>query len=159
MPTKGFVMKKWLILLMIISPTFADAQTITNHVSQAVINEIGGRFAKTMNARGMAGTTVDIQACYDATNFNKTSANQIAVSACILYDISAMDFDQSMRNDFVARGMNDPGPATPFLTDKSFGARMSIYASIPFGDNNFQEILDYYGDGINQVSMDVVNDK
>ncbi len=152
-------MKRWLILLPFLTPSFAAGQTVTNHVSQAIIDQVGSRFAKAMHDGGMSGTTTDIQACYDATNFNETPANQTAVSACILYDISAMDFDQAMRNDFVSRGWNDPGPAKPFLSDKAFEARMSIYAPLPFGNENLQEMLDYFGNGPNEVSMDVVNAK
>ena len=152
-------MKRWLMLFPFLVPSFAVGQTVTNHVSQIVIDQVGARFAKAMHGGGMSGTSADIQACYDATNARDTPANQTAVSACILYDISAMDFDRAMRNDFVSRGWNDPGPASTFLSDKAFGARMSIYVPISFGNENFPEILDYFGNGPNEVSMDVVNAK
>jgi len=101
-------------------------------INDAMIKEVASEFKGDLTSGGMNLVTRSIQNCYDTTSFEKTVENSRAVTACMLYDTSAFEFDKGWRTGIIARGGNDPGPVTPYLSPQAFEARMEIYSQIPF---------------------------
>ena len=119
----------------------ANGQTVLNHVPAHVVEAVKTRFIKAYSNGGMSGVVRDLRDCYAATSSQRTPSNEMAVVSCLLYDYSAFTLNASMMKAFVAEGVpgaaNDPDPGTPmaYLTGSAFGARLDMYAPIPFGDN------------------------
>lgn len=141
----------YVMLMTTLGLSPAMGQTLNNHIDNDTIDRVGVEFKKEMATSGMSGVSAQIQACYLAIPAANTVANERATSECMLYDISAYEFDQGMQKNFVAQGMQNPEPATPFLSTTAFNARMQIYSTLPFGSVDAAAL--YFGD----APSDVIN--
>jgi hypothetical protein len=100
------------------------------HVDTKVIAQATVRLKAKLQQSGIQGIVQDVGKCFDDSR-----GNVPAIRSCMLYDIATMNLDKSMRKIFESRGMN-PGPQSPFLSDKAFNARMQIYSGMAFGGSD-----------------------
>lgn len=106
--------------------------------------------AKTVKDAGIVGLSQNVQQCYD--NSKKVKS---VILHCTLLDVSIIKLDNVMRKAFVARGMNDPGPGTRFLSSAALQARMEIYSSFVFGPSNASAMATYLGESPTRVLNEV----
>jgi hypothetical protein len=103
------------------------AKSAAEHVDQKTVARITTRFKTVLAKGGIRAVVQDIGQC-----FGDALGNVPAIRACMLYDISAVEFDKGMRKMFQSRGV-DPGPKGAFLDDPAFNTRMEIYSGMAFG--------------------------
>lgn len=122
---------------------------LPNGVSAAIVNSITAKFRKTLQATGITGVGLEVQACYD-----DAGTTPAAIAPCMLYDIAARKLDQGMMAAFTARGMNAV-PAS-YFTDRAFGTRTKVYTGLAFGGSSAASAR-FYGDAPNRVMLGIVN--
>jgi len=132
-------------------PVISFGQTILNQVSPVTVAHVQARFIGAFKQGGMSGVVTDVQACYDATTDAKTTQNEDAVAACLLYDYAVVLSDTGWRQAAVARGLSDPGPTSPYLSEQAWTARLAIYVPVPFGDDT-AAFGPYFGNAPQQIS-------
>ena len=122
---------------------------LPKQVSAAIVNSITAKFRTTLQAKGITGVGLEVQACYDAAGTTPS-----AIAPCMRYDIAARKLDQGMMAAFTARGMNAvPGS---YFTDRAFEARMKIYTGLAFGGSSATSAR-FYGNAPTRVMLGVVN--
>jgi hypothetical protein len=123
-------------------------------ISSATVSQVQSRFKAVFKNFGMVGVADDIRACYLATSSENVIEKKAAIAACMLYDYSAVLLDRSTREWLVSSGLNDPGPAVPYLSDTALAARFDTYSLIAFG-NSKAAVKVYFGDAPEKVLQGV----
>lgn len=95
--------------------------------SDEKLEDIAHQFNDTMKESGVVGVGSDVLKCYDDNLSNKS-----AMKLCVIYDTTALIYDRSMKQIFIAHGMD--GSPAPLFTNQVFDARQNTYGKIAFAD-------------------------
>ena len=124
----------------------AAAQTIMGHVPASTVAAARADFQSSYKQGGMSGLTTSLDNCY-----MQSLTNQRQQIRCIREDMAAANLDYGFRQMMIGRGINDPGPTTPFFSDQAFSTRMRIYVMPILG--SVQVAQSYFGKSVIRVEM------